>query len=91
MCSLVESYARRRRDETKYPISIADSRFWLRLGFVSLYQLVRRLLKPETTLSSAMYRRISVSIDEIVGATAAEIISSAHAHGKLLKKYFHFV
>ena len=65
----MESYARRRRDDNIYPISIADGRFWLRLSFVALYHLIRRLSKPEATLSSSMYQRISVTIDEIVGAT----------------------
>lgn len=43
---------------------------------------MRRLQEEDNSISSALYHLIVGSIDEIVGAVAAEIMSYAHAHGK---------
>ena len=77
---MLRAYARRRRDRD-YPFLIAEGRTWLQLGFITLCQLVRRLQEKETSISSALYQLVIESIDEIVGAVAAEIMSYAHAHG----------
>ena len=82
MCSLLRAYARRRRDRD-FPFLIAEGRTWLRLGFITLCQLVSRLQDEESSISSAMYHLVSESIDELVGAVAAELISYAHAEGNL--------
>ena len=82
LCSLLFGYCNRHHDERVYPFNISDSRFWLRLGFITLYQLIRRLQHGTYTISSRMYRRLAESIDEIVGGVAAEWLSSVHASGK---------
>ena len=81
LSSLLRAYVRRRSDRD-YPYLLAEGRTWLRLGFITLCQLVNRLQSEESSISSALYHQISESIDEIVGAVAAEIISHAHAEGK---------
>ena len=81
MSSLLRAYVRR-RNERDYPYLLAEGRTWLRLGFITLCQLVNRLQNEESSISSALYHQVSESIDEIVGAVAAEIISHAHAEGK---------
>lgn len=89
LSSLLRAYARR-REERDYPYLLSEGRTWLKLGFITICQLVRRLQGDEATISSALYQQVSESIDDIVGAAAAEIISHAHAHGEfLLKKYHH--
>ena len=78
---MLRAYARRRRDRD-FPFLIAEGRTWLQLGFITLCQLVRRLQEEDTSISSALYHLVVDSIDEIVGAVAAEIMSYAHAHGE---------
>ena len=82
LSSLLRAYARR-REERDYPYLLSEGRTWLKLGFITLCQLVRRLQEGEVSISSALYHQVSESIDEIVGAVAAEIISHTHAHGKI--------
>ena len=83
LCSLLFGYCRRRGDGKVYPFNINDGRFWLRLGFITLYQLVRRVQSGQYTVSSQMFQRLACAIDEVVGGIAAEWLSSKHAAGEL--------
>ena len=80
LSSLLRAYVRRRSDRD-YPYSLAEGRTWLRLGFITLCQLVNCLQTEESSISSALYHQVSELVDEIVGAVAAEIMSHAHAEG----------